>query len=293
MSVLERMPELVCPKCKGFLEEGASSLHCTNCNREFPIEDDIPNMLCKEELESFSEEISVQNNVAQDYVLKRYQKPYSRRYHLWWTDEMLNRVSTKGRILDNGCGVGHLFERISPQQIVGLDISGGMIRYAAQHSNQLVLGNSQEIPLRDSSFDVVVCRSLLHHLPEPEIGVREMHRVLRPGGEAVLVETNKSLLSFLPRMLSNQGDHFSQEHQNLSLSRLRRMLKPCFDVEDVYYFGYVAYPLLGFPDMLSIFRYVPFKRTAERILMLIDRFLSKIPLLRTQSWAILLKVTRK
>ncbi|MCX8038524.1 MAG: class I SAM-dependent methyltransferase [Candidatus Sumerlaeia bacterium] len=245
-----------------------------------------------DDLLAFAQEVAVQDRVAVEYEQKRYADPYSRRYHSWWTDQMLGLVRTDGRILDNGCGIGLLFEKIPPKQIVGLDLSSEMLAKAARLSDQLIQGNSQELPLKDNSFDLVFCRSLLHHLPQPERAVREMYRVLRPGGEMVSVDTNASILSALPRKLANRGRHFSEEHQNLTRRRLVQMLEPWFTIDHVRYFGYIAYPLLGFPDLMHIFRFIPFKSLAEALLMFIDEVLSRLPVIRTQSWGILIKATK-
>jgi len=145
-----------------------------------------------EEKRDFTEEIAVQDRVACEYEQKRYQDPYARRYHDWWTDQMLARVRSDGRFLDNGCGTGLLFNKLPPGQVVGLDISREMLRYASRHSRQLILGNSQELPLKDSCFDVVFCRSLLHHLPQPELAVKEK---LRPEEKTELKILNEELAS--------------------------------------------------------------------------------------------------
>jgi ubiquinone/menaquinone biosynthesis C-methylase UbiE len=289
MTILDRIPELVCPECKCELEL-AATLRCTGCGNSYEIHGEIPHMVSGDMLE-FAREIAVQDSVAIEYEEKRYQVPHARDYHDWWTDRMLTVVKADGRILDNGCGVGLLHDTIPTDQIVGLDLSSEMLERASQRSNRLVLGNSQQLPFRDGSFDLVFCRSILHHLPAPGEAVREMSRVLRPGGEVVLVETNKSLLSTFPRRIANRGGHFSEDHQNMDRRILKNMLEPYFTIDEVSYFGYVAYPLLGFPDLVDIFRYVPFKSVAARILMGIDSALSKIPLVRTQSWAILFKAT--
>lgn len=291
VSVLERIPELVCPECHRALQE-QDDLRCAACNITYEVRNGIPHML-HGNMKAFAEEIAVQDRVASEYEQKRYNDPYAKRYHDWWTDQMLARVNKKGRILDNGCGMGLLLDKVNAEQVVGLDISSEMLRIASRGSNQLLLGNSQKLPLRDESFDVAFCRSLLHHLPEPQQAVREMARVLRPGGDIVLVDTNTSLLSSLPRMLAKRGEHFSEEHKNLTRRAIEGYLAPHFHVDDVMYFGYMAYPLLGFPDILPLFKFVPIKSVAEPLLMRIDGALSKIPLIRTQSWGILVKGTKR
>jgi ubiquinone/menaquinone biosynthesis C-methylase UbiE len=291
MGILHRVPELACTRCKGELVENRG-LFCRACDISYPVAEGIPDMLVGDELAELAEEITTQDRVAVEYEQVRYRDPVAVRYHRWWTDQMLARVDTGGRILDNGCGVGLLCDRIAPEQVVGLDISREMLRHAATLSNQLILGNSQDLPLHSGSFDVAFCRSLLHHLPDAAAAVREMHRVLRPGGEMVIVDTNRSLLSWLPRFIASRGEHFSHDHQNLCLRRIRALLEPFFTIEDVLYFGYLAYPLLGFPDLVHLFKYLPCKTLAETALMRIDALLSRTPGVRTQSWAILVKAGR-
>jgi ubiquinone/menaquinone biosynthesis C-methylase UbiE len=291
VNVLECIPELACPTCGGELKQN-TSLECLECHNVFEIISDIPQMLTGD-MKVFAEEIAVEDRVAIEYEQKRYETPYSKRYHDWWTDLMLERIPLDGRILDNGCGTGLLFERIPARQLVALDISSAMLSYASRRGEQLILGNSQQLPLKDSSFDAIFCRSLLHHLPEPEIAIKEMHRVLRPGGRVVAVDTNTSILSALPRMIANRGEHFSEDHKNLSRKVLEKLFSPYFEIEKVRYFGYIAYPLLGFPDLVGLFKYVPLKSVAEPILMGIDKILAAIPLIRTQSWGILIEAVKR
>ena len=121
MSILERIPEIICPACKSGLEEN-DDLQCKGCGKIYKVRDGIPNML-GDDMKAFAEEIEVQDRVACEYEQKRYQDPYAKRYHDWWTDKMLAQVSRKGRFLDNGCGNGLLLDKVSSDQIVGLDIS--------------------------------------------------------------------------------------------------------------------------------------------------------------------------
>ena len=291
MSLLECIPELACPECKGSLEE-KDTLRCQSCGAVFGVADGIPCMLSGD-MKAFAEEIAVQDRVAVEYELKRYGSPYAKRYHDWWTDLMLSTIRTDGRILDNGCGAGLLLDRIDPRRVVGLDLSSEMLKRAAQKTDQLVLGNSEKLPLESQSFDAVFCRSLLHHLPQPAQAIQEMHRILRPGGEVVAVDTNRSLLSWAPRILAKRGEHFSEQHKNFGSSELVSLFSSCFDVETVRFFGYAGYPLLGFPDLIDCFRFFPAKDLCYRLLLGLDEMVARVPLVRTQSWAILIKARKR
>ena len=290
MSILERIPELACPVCKGDLEE-SECLICLSCGRTYEIRAGIP-ILLGDDLKGLAREVAIQDRQAGEYESLRYQIPYAVRYHEWWTGRMLADVDLSGRILDNGCGIGVLFDRDFSDRVVGVDISSEMLKWAAKKSDQLVLGNSQELPLKCGSFDLIFSRSLLHHLPIPELAVEEMARVIRPGGEMVLADTHRSLISVLPRILARQGEHFSKEHRNLTRRAISSWLEPYFKIKEISYFGYLAYPLLGFPDLLDLFKYVPVKRHIEPILNKIDGYLSRLPLVRTQSWGIIVKAVK-
>lgn len=79
---------------------------------------------------------------------------------------------------------------------VGMDISVGNLRQAlARYPNlaggHLVAGDAMASPLRDESFDRAYFVAALHHIPDPEVGVREMVRVLRKGGRFCILEPKR------------------------------------------------------------------------------------------------------
>lgn len=292
MSVLKKIPSLVCPQCRGKLSEKENEiLCCTVCDKKYPIINGIPHLL-DDGVKALAEEIAVQDRVAIEYEQKRYRDPYSNRYHHWWTYEMLRDLNLTGRVLDNGCGVGLLDDYVLKEKLVSFDISSEMLANASSHTSNLVLGNSQMLPFADSSFDLVVCRSLLHHLQKPQQAVEEISRVLSPGGQLTLADTNTSLLSYLPRIIAKRGDHFSDDHENMSLSKIKTIVDPFFSITEIRYFGYIAYPLIGFPDLVKVFQIVPFKEISYKLLMGVDELLAHTPLLKTQSWGIIVKAIK-
>ncbi len=90
-------------------------------------------------------------------------------------------------VLEVGCGTGVIAAEVaglSRAQITGVDIDAGMLAVARQEAPglQLVQGDAHALPFPDSSFDLVLCHFLLLWLRDPARGVREMARVVRPGG---------------------------------------------------------------------------------------------------------------
>lgn len=240
-------------------------------------------------------ERAVQDNVSIHYEALRYRLPYALCYHQWWIDEMVALASVLepgSRILDDGCGTGYFIARLAGAQVIGLDLSGGMLQQARKRGSCLIQGDSQHLPLPDAQFDLVIARSLLHHLPDPIRGLAEIRRVLKPGGQVVAADTNRSLINALPRILAYRGVHFSEGHQNLDRREYLSWIKHYFKLEQVRYFGYLAYPF-GFPDMMGALRAVPFPALLVKGLIRVDNVLSRVPGLRTQSWGIMVVGTKQ
>jgi len=108
------------------------------------------------------------------------------------------------RVLDAGCGHGYYFMGLALQgaQVVGIDLSPTDVRKGARLARRLGLSNRADgvsgaparylagsltqLPFADGAFDVVVCNSVLEHIPQDGRALAEMSRVLRPGGRLVL-----------------------------------------------------------------------------------------------------------
>jgi len=106
---------------------------------------------------------------------------------------LLSRVfDKKGRILDVGTGTGFLALLLSElgHEVVGIDISIGMLEKARSKSRevQFKLGDAENLPFTDESFDGVVCRHVLWTLPDPEKAVSEWYRVTKPDGKVVIID---------------------------------------------------------------------------------------------------------
>jgi len=138
----------------------------------------------------------------------------------WWNSDFLDLMATRWRLreanslADIGCGQGHwsrlLFPYLrAPAQLTGVDRESRWVTEAAQNFQRafpqvsadcfrFVEGDATKIPLPDNSFDVVTCQTVLMHLERPLTTLREMLRILRPGGLLICVEPNNfwNYLSF-------------------------------------------------------------------------------------------------
>lgn len=103
------------------------------------------------------------------------------------------------RVLDLGCGPGDGAALVAARGAlpVGLDYSAGMVDHARRVEplrGRLVRGDAGRLPFADHSFDKVVCTNSFHHYPRHLAALREIHRVLKPGGQLGLVDPRKDHL---------------------------------------------------------------------------------------------------
>jgi ubiquinone/menaquinone biosynthesis C-methylase UbiE len=103
------------------------------------------------------------------------------------------RLSRGDALLDLACGPGiytrPFARRVAPGLVVGLDLSPAMLRHARRRARAaglenlaLVRGDALRLPLAAGRFDVVNCCGALHLFPDVDLALREVHRVLKPGG---------------------------------------------------------------------------------------------------------------
>jgi ubiquinone/menaquinone biosynthesis C-methylase UbiE len=89
-------------------------------------------------------------------------------------------------ILDAGCGTGAILQRLgNPEKNVGIDLAPEAISFCRERGlSNVRQGDISHLPFADASFDAVICSSVLYHqwVDDVAAALREMRRVLRPGG---------------------------------------------------------------------------------------------------------------
>jgi len=109
-------------------------------------------------------------------------------------------ICSEGSLLDIGTGPGWLLVKLHQRcprlRITGLDASPSMVALARKNMAKAGLsdvievkeGKASRIPFADNSFDTVVSTGSIHHWKDPTAGLNEVHRVLKPGGYALMYD---------------------------------------------------------------------------------------------------------
>jgi len=101
-------------------------------------------------------------------------------------DAVLQPTDRGLRLLDVGCGTGHQLAewRERGYAVSGVDGSGEMLEHARRNNPGAALleASVEQLPFSDASFDADTCIEVLRYLPDPTACIREMARVLEPGG---------------------------------------------------------------------------------------------------------------
>lgn len=130
---------------------------------------------------------------------------------------------SRGKILDIGCGVGY-FLRVARERgwdVAGLDLDKAAVDIACQHDIDVRWEVADEMSFSDGEFDVVTLFNVIEHLPAPQMTLKEIRRVLKPGGLFVLeTPTDDFALKYPIRLLYRlSGGKITQPIRYLYSSR--------------------------------------------------------------------------
>jgi ubiquinone/menaquinone biosynthesis C-methylase UbiE len=108
-------------------------------------------------------------------------------YHRMLDDlevEIVERYGAGKQVLEVGCGTGLLLDRVAQfaASARGIDLSGGMLAQAAVRGLAVAQASATELPIASESVDVAYSFKVLAHVPDITAALREMARVVRPGG---------------------------------------------------------------------------------------------------------------
>jgi len=130
------------------------------------------------------------------------------------------------RYLEVGCGPGDMAARVADElgiEVVALDISPRMVELTQARGIDAQVGDVQELPFADGSFDCAVAAWMLYHVPDLDRGLREIARVLTPGGTLVANTGSQRHLAELRALIDyptgEREDAFDAENGEEALRR--------------------------------------------------------------------------
>ena len=156
---------------------------------------------------------------------KRSQQEIFATYNWWDQNNLLNAITDErcdyiescvdsvfGReafgqqeVLEIGCGGGLLSEGMAKHRaiVVGIDPSKDALQTARMHTQQnglgqnafFTYGTAESLPYANGSFSVIICMDVLEHVDKPDAAIREVARVLAPGGIFIFDTINRTLLA--------------------------------------------------------------------------------------------------
>lgn len=156
-------------------------------------------------------------------------------------------LSVGETVIDVGCGPGFLCENmadlVGPRgRVLGIDVSSDLVELARRRNRREWLayepGDAMRLAAPDQSFGVAVCAQVLEYIPDADRGMREMHRVLKPGGRALIVDTEWDSVVWRSAKPERMAKVLSAWEAHCTDSRLPRTLAPRlraagFEFEDV------------------------------------------------------------
>jgi SAM-dependent methyltransferase len=131
-----------------------------------------------------------------------------------WMPEVMGFNDFAGaRLLEIGCGMGTdllQFARAGAQ-VTGVDLTPRSIEISRQHfavygaRGDFAIADGEGLPFADESFDVVYSNGVLHHTPDTAGAVREVHRVLRPGGQTRVMLYHRGSAHYWGQIILRHG----------------------------------------------------------------------------------------
>jgi len=159
--------------------------------------------------------------------------------------EILLPIKEGEKILDLGCGTGEFAPLFPVDAYDGIDLDPANIAYAKRHyPNRFSVGDATRLAFPDNAFDKVLVAGVFHHLTDEDCkkSLAEMHRVLKPGGTALVMEDTRSkriITSIMHRLDQGAFIRTGQEWDSIFSSLFGVKKRWTFDSGVCFYTGFV------------------------------------------------------
>ena len=245
-----------------------ATLVCDHCGRSYPIRDGVLVV---------NDDVASNNKVASDF----YNSPLWPKFRFWeWLTFAVNGGERRSRdkvlrhlpktpglkLLDVAVGDGVYLDWLPKDwSVVGIDVSTAQLASCRERLSktperdvQLILGEAEDLPVRDGQFDAALSIGAFNYFNDPEKALREMVRAVKPGGVIVISDelpnlTNRMIFRHigLPRVdhwivskMMYLGDDFTQmveRHRDLDIRAITSRVLPGAVYKEIWMkVGYVV-----------------------------------------------------
>lgn len=154
-----------------------------------------------------NEYYTAESRGSESYFDEIEQRRYRWHYHL--AEFFSSRRNSTGTLLEIGCGIGVDSIQLSKcgYEVTAVDLTETAIQVGREYARirgqniDFRVGNSEKLDFADNTFDNVYSFGVLHHTPDIDAAIAEVHRVLKPGGTAdIMLYHKRSIVGFVHRL---------------------------------------------------------------------------------------------
>lgn len=201
------------------------------------------------------------------------------------------------KILDLGCGIGYYTREIIKKgsKVTSVEYSEQYLKQAKnlnkKNNSLFIVASATNLPFKSDSFDKVLFTEVIEHIPEYEKAIKEVRRVLKNEGVAVVTTPFKyspmNIGYYLKRFIRKYG--FNEHVHEFTRGELEKLLSKYFSIKNFYMANYVVpYPLDSL--FLSI---KEDDHGSMRFIRTLDKLFSRTPLLNKLGWTMIFTVQKE
>lgn len=171
-----------------------------------------------------------------------------------WLEKTIAAVPAGSRILDAGAGTQRYRRFCKHLKYVSQDFgqydgtgdAAGLQTGEFDYGTIDIVSDITSIPEADASFDAIMCIEVLEHVPNPELAIKELARLLRPGGTLIVTAPFCSFTHFAPYHFCTGFSRYWYEHHMKAHGLVVAEMTP-----NGNYFEYIAQEMYRIPSMAS------------------------------------------
>lgn len=161
----------------------------------------------KETFEKWNEELATKHDLDKFYNHPNFAFRYIEQKRI---DKLIEAADLKesDKILEVGCGAGHILEKITKGKLYGIDISEIQIERTKKRMGdrvELMKAPGENIPYEDKYFDKVLCSEVIEHVIDPREVLKEISRVMKDDGILSLSIPNEDVINSTKKFLKKTG----------------------------------------------------------------------------------------